>query len=108
AVDFRLANGLEMILQRHDRRDHIECLNPGLEALNLTVNDGFRALSFLLAVGDVSGYGLLQIIDIVDEDAVQLVHPRINVARNSNIDEEHRTVLAAAEKHFAVLAPEAG
>src|SRR5438477_10407553 len=97
-----------MVLQRHDRGDNIECLNPCLETLDLAVNDGFRALGLLLAGSDVGGYGLLQIVDIVDEDGIQLVHPGINVARRSNVGEVHGTVLAAAEKHFAVLASDDG
>src|SRR5581483_5026054 len=53
------------------------------------------------------GY-LLQIVNIVDEDAVELIHLRINVARNGDIDEEHGPVAAAMQKSLAMLAAEDG
>ena len=64
-----------------------------LEALDFDFDDGFGALRFFLAIGNVRGDHLLQIVDVVDEDAVQLVHLRIDVARHGDIDEEHGTVL---------------
>ena len=74
--------------------------------IDFAFDDVFGALGLFLAIGDVRGHGLLQIVDVVDENAVDLVHLRIDVARHRDIDEEHGTVLAAAHEHFAVFAPE--
>ena len=60
------------------------------------------------AVGDVRDDYLLQVVDVVDEDAVQLVHLRIDIARHRDIDEEHGTVTAAAQETLAVLLAEDG
>jgi hypothetical protein len=60
------------------------------------------------AVGDVAGNGLLQVVDVVDEDAVKLVHGRINIARNGDVDKEHGAVLSAGQEQLAVLAAEDG
>ena len=78
------------------------------EALDLFVDDLFRAFRLALPVGDVRADHLLQVVDVVDEDAVQLVHLGIHVARHGNIDEEHRPVAAAGQELLAVLAAEDG
>ena len=49
-----------------------------------------------------------KIVDVVDEDAVQLVHLRIDVARDRNVDEEHGTIAAAAQELLAMLLAENG
>ena len=54
------------------------------------------------------GGNLLQIVDVVDEDAFDLVHRRIDVARDGDIDEEHGPVAAAVHELLAVLAAEDG
>ena len=48
--------------------------------------------------------GLLQIVDVVGEDAVELAHLRRNVAGDGDVDEKHWTVLAAREELLAVFA----
>ena len=68
----------------------------------------FGAIGFHAAVGHMRSDNLLQVVDIVDEDAVQLVHLRIDVARNRDIDEEHRPVAAAAQELLAMLFAEDG
>ena len=50
----------------------------------------------------------LQIVDVVDEDAFDLVHRRIDVARNGDIDEEHGAVAAAMHELLAVFSAEDG
>ena len=85
-----------MVLQRHDGGHYVEGLQAGMEALDFEVDDGFRPLGFFSAIGYVGGDRLLQVIDVVDEDAVELVHLRIDVARHGDIDEEHGPVFAAA------------
>ena len=48
----------------------------------------------------------LQIVDVVDKDAFHLVHRRIDVARNGDVDEEHGPVTATMHELLAVLFPE--
>ena len=106
AVDFGLTNGLEVVLQRDNRGHDIEGLDARLKALDLAVDNSFRAVRFFLAVGHVRGDSLLQVVNVVDEDAVELVHLRIDIARDSNVDEEHGAVLTAAKEQLAVLRAE--
>ena len=108
AVNLSLANGLQVLLQRNNGRHDIEGLQARLELVHLQLHDGFGAIGFGLAIGDVRRHHLLQVVDVVNEDAVQLVHLRIDVARDRDIDEEHGTVLAAAQELFAVLLAEDG
>src|ERR1035438_5462189 len=51
---------------------------------------------------------LLQVIDIVNKDAVQLVQLGIDIAWDRDVDEKHGTVAALAEEPFAVLLAEDG
>src|ERR1035441_9408046 len=57
---------------------------------------------------NLSPCSLLQIVDVVNEDAVQLVQLGIDIARDRDVDEEHGTVAALAEEPFAVLLAEDG
>src|SRR5580704_17760454 len=50
----------------------------------------------------------LQVVNVVDKDALELVHGRIDIAGNSNIDKEHGPVAAAVHKRLAVLGAEDG
>src|SRR5258708_27479613 len=84
----------------------MQSLQPGLEALDFGVNNFLGALRFLLATGDVSGDSILQIVNVIDENSVELVHRRINVARDCDVNKEHGTVLSLGEKLFAMLAAE--
>src|SRR5579864_4257747 len=74
AVDLCLANRLEMVLQRNNRGYDVERLDARVEALHLRSHDGLGALGFLATVGDVAGNSLLQVVNVVDEDPVKLVH----------------------------------
>ena len=51
---------------------------------------------------------LLQVVDVIGKNAVQLAHFRRHVARHRDVDEEHRTILAAGKELFTMLAPEDG
>ena len=97
-----------MILQRDDGGHHVAGLDAGVKALHLAVDDSFGKFRLLPAAGNMGGDRLLQIVNVVNEDAVQFVHLRVNIARDSNVDKEHGTILAAAEEHFAMLAAEDG
>ena len=108
AIDLRLPDGLQMFLQRDNRRHHVERLQPSLKFVDLHLHDGFGAIRFHAPVGHMRGDHLLQVIDVVDKDAVQLVHLRIDVAWHRDIDEEHRTVAALAQEALAVFFAEDG
>ena len=56
----------------------------------------------------MGGSHSLQVIDVVDKDALQLVHGRVDVARHRDIDEKHRLVAALVHERLAVLAAEDG
>ena len=58
------------------------------------------------AVGEVRGGDLLQVVDVVDEAAFDLVHLRVDVAGDGDVDEEHGAVAAAREELLAVGAGE--
>ena len=106
AIDLGLANGFEVILQADDGGNHIERLQASVEFLHLAVDDRLRLFRFFLAIGDVRTDGLLQIVDVINKEAVDLVHLRINIARNGDIDKEHGLVLAQRHELFAMFAPE--
>ncbi len=61
-----------------------------------------------LTFGDVRGGHGLQVVDVVDEDAFHLVHRRIDIAGDGDIDEEHGAVAAAMHELLAVFAAEDG
>ena len=69
-------------------------------------DDCFGGLGFAAAIFEIRGGDLLEIIDIVNETAFDLVHAGINVARDGDIDEEHGAVAAALKEVLAVGADE--
>ena len=60
-----------------------------------------RLRSARLACGD-----LLEVVDVVDEAAFDLVHARVDVAGDGDVDEEHGAVAAAVQEVLAVRAAE--
>src|ERR1700694_1424812 len=92
AINLGLADGFEMVLQADDRGNHVEGLQASVEFFDLAVDDRLSLFRFLLAIGDVRTDRLLQIVDVIDENAVELVHLRIDVAGYRNVDEEHGPV----------------
>src|SRR3984957_563874 len=63
SIDFGLANGFEVVLQAHDCRHNVTRVLAGFEAgfevFDFAGDDGFGALGFFAAVGDVAAHGLL-------------------------------------------------
>src|SRR6266446_4037058 len=106
AINLGLANGFEMVLQTDDGRNHVESLQASVESVDLTIDDRLSLIRFLLAIRDVGTDRLLQIVDVVDENAVELVHLRIDVARDGDVNKEHRAVAAEGHQLFAMLGPE--
>ena len=71
-------------------------------------NEGLGVDGLAAALVHVGGGHLLQVVDVVDEDAFELVHRRVHVAGHGNVDEEHGPVAAAMQEGLAVLAAEDG
>src|SRR5207253_4708919 len=107
-IDLSLSDGFQMVLQGNNCRYDIERQHPCLKALYFDIDDNFRTLRFFPPVGDVRRNRLLQIVDVINENTVQLIHFWIDVAWHRDIDEEHWAVLAPAQKQFSMLAPEDG
>ena len=74
-----------------------------MELLHFAVDDRLSLLRFLLTIGNVRTHRLLQIVDIVHEDAIQLIHLRIDVARHRDIDKEHWTIASASKELLGVF-----
>src|SRR5207253_6733936 len=92
-INLGLANGLQMLLQRDDGwRDLTRLYAPG-EPIQLLFDDLLRAFGLAAAAGQISRHHRLQVIDVINENAVEPTHARIHVARDGDIDEEHGTVL---------------
>src|SRR6185437_5877525 len=73
----------------------IQTMHAPLKALYFLLNQQLGALRLSSAIADVGFDYLLQVIDVIDKHAIKLTHRRIDISGYSNIDEEHRPVLAA-------------
>ena len=108
AFELGLADGLGGLLQGDDGGDGVARLQALVVELDLAADDGFGGGGLSAAVGEVGGGDLLEIVDVVDEAAFDLVHARIDIAGDGDVDEEHGAVAAAFEKALAVGAVEDG
>ena len=86
----------------------MQSLQPRLKPLDLCFNDALGVFCLLPPALNIGSDRLLQIVDVINEDAVQLVHFRINITRNGDVDEEHRPIFPPAQKLFAMLSAEDG
>src|SRR5260370_15406 len=106
AVNFRLADGFAVFLQRENRRHHFQRLHPRRKTVHLELDNLFRTLGLLLSLRRVLPGDRLEIVDVVDKQTVQLVNLRRHVARDGNVDEESRTVAAPVAQYFTVVGAE--
>src|SRR6266849_1923794 len=106
AINLGLANGFEMVLQADDGRNHIESLQASVEFCDFAIDDRLSLFRFLLAIRDVGRDRLMQIVDVIDENAIELVQRWINVAGNGDINEKHGPVATERHELFAMLGPE--
>jgi len=106
ALQLGLADGLGGLLQGDDGGYGVARLQALLVELDLAGDDGFCGGGFAAAVGEVGGGNLLQVVDVVDEATFHLVHERIDVAGDGDIDEKHRAIAAALHEALAVGAVE--
>ena len=102
AGEFGFADGFGLLLEGLDGGAGVAGLEALVVFLHFPADDGFGCGGFTAAVGEVGGGYLLQIVDVVDEAAFDLVHARVDVARDGDVDEEHGAVAAALEEAAAV------
>ena len=88
------ANLLGVGAQRRDRRHDVERGLPLAEALGLEGDEPLRVLGLDPAAGKRLGDDRLEVVDVVEEAAVELVHGRVDVARDGDVDEEERVAAA--------------
>ena len=108
ALDLGEANFFCSLLQRDDGRSGVDGALALMEALDFGGDDRLGVNGLDAALFHVRGGDLLQVVDVVDEDAVELVQLRIDVARDGDIDEEHGPVAALVKEGLAVLGAEDG
>src|SRR5438270_13274501 len=95
-----------MLLERNDGGDYIQGIEALVEMFDFLLDDVLSTGSFLLSIGSVRDNHGLQVINVIDEDAVELGHRGIDVAGYGDIDEEHWLVFALLQEHLAVLTAE--
>ena len=76
--------------QRRDRRHDLERGPPLAEPLGLLDDEPLGDLGLGAAAGERLGDDSLEVVDVVEEAAVELVHGRVDVTRDGDVDEEER------------------
>ncbi len=104
--EFGLADLFGGLLEGLDGGYGVERLEALMVADYFSRDDLLGGGGFAAAVGEVGGGGLLEVVDVVDEAALDLVHLGVDVAGDGDVDEEHGTVAAAVEELAAVGAGE--
>ena len=94
AIAFNLIapNLLEAFPELNDCRHNIPCLHLQAERLDLIVDDLFRAHSFFEPFFQIGIDHLLKVVDIVEECVINLVDRRVDITRDSDINEKYRLV----------------
>ena len=103
-LHLRLADLFQSILEHHDRRRGFPRLQPKHQPFHLFGDDLLGLLRFLQSPIAVRLNYFLQIVNVVQEDIVDLIHRRLDIAGNCNVDQEHWTVAAYVDRTLHVLA----
>lgn len=106
AGEFSLADGFGVLLQGEDGGDVVAALEALLVFSDLVGDDDLGGGGFAAAIGKVGLGYLLEVVDVVDEAAFNLVHAGVDVAGDGDVDEEHGAVAAAFKELLAVGAGE--
>ena len=85
-----------VLAQRAHRRQRLELAEPAGEAVDLLVENLKRPRGLALARRDVARDDRLQIIDVVQADALELAASRVDVAWNGDVDQQQRPLAALA------------
>ena len=75
-------------------------------ALGFELHDGLGGLGLAAALNLVFLRDLLEVVDVVDEAAFEVVDGGVYVARDGDVDEKDRTVPAAMDERAAVVGRE--
>jgi hypothetical protein len=97
------SNFLGLALQRHNCGSYVYRALASMEALHFSFDQRLGIDSLAAALFHMRYGNLLQVINVINEDAIKLVHRRINVARHCDIYKEHGAVAAALQKRLAVF-----
>jgi len=95
-----------MLLEGFDGGDGVTGLEAFVVLVHFPADDSFCGGGFAAAIGEVGGGDLLEVVDVVDEAAFDLVHAGVDVAGDGDIDEEHGAVTAALQEVLAVRTAE--
>src|SRR6202051_3301617 len=95
-----------MLLEGFDGGDGVTGLEAFVVLVHFPADDGFGGGGFAAAIGEVGGGDLLEVVDVVDEAALDLVHAGVDVAGDGDVDEEHGAVAAGGGGVLAVGAAE--
>ena len=86
ARELAVADLLGERAQRRDRRDDVERGLPLAEAVGLVGDEPLRPRRLAAPAGERLGDDGLEVVDVVEEAAVELVDRRIEVARHGEVD----------------------
>src|SRR4029077_12165796 len=90
ALQLAFADLLCKRAKRRDRRDDVARRLPGPESLRLLEHDLLGTAGLAPPPREALRHDALQVVDVVQVAAVELVDRRIEVTRNRDVDEEQR------------------
>ena len=108
AAELRELGGADLLgvgAQRRDRRHDVERGAPLAEALGLLDDEPLGHLGLGAPAGERLGDDRLEVVDVVEEAAVELVHRGIDVARDGDVDEEERACGGARHVARPITSP---
>ncbi len=106
AVELLAADFVEALPHRDDGGHHALGGELAAETSGLRGDDFFRDERSGVALFEIVCDHLLEVVNVVEEDAGNLAHGGIDVARHGNVDEENGAALALAVHALGVLASE--
>src|SRR4051812_37141050 len=83
-----------VLAQRRDRRQHVELGHPPREALDLLLDDRLGPRALARAHLEVARDDRLQVVDVVERDALDIAALGLDVARHRDVDEHERPAVA--------------
>lgn len=106
ALQFAEADFFRLSLHGNNGWSDVDGALALMEAVDFGFDEGFSVNGLAAALFHVGGCNLLQIVHVVDEDSFQIIHCRVHIARNGNVNKEHRAVSPFVEEGVAVLGAE--
>src|ERR1041384_6654234 len=93
----------ELLLQADDGWGDFLHVQACDHLVNFSGNNTFGTLGFLVPLFQVRVDDTLEVVDVVEEYILQVIHGGIDVAGNGDIDQEHGPVLARADDPLHIL-----